>query len=352
VSLGGSKLASASFPVRYGTATLLVLAAAVMRVGLSLLINRPVSAPLFLMAVIYTTWLGGLRLGIYASLISGLVLDFYFAQPQIGSLTTYDHLVRFAMLVAEGTLVSWLINKLRIASDELIASREELRGLSERQRTERDAELKKIAREIHDELGQDLTSLKLDIHLLKRNAERSADERERVLSTGFDEVSERVDATIEKVRRISSEMRPSILDDFGLVAALDWQVKEFARKTAIECEFKYDSESIELDPDANTAIFRIVQEALTNIARHAQATKASVSMFQAKENLCLRIEDDGRGIEPIMLKGRRSLGLLGMRERARLIDAELTITGTSHPSGTLVELTAPIAAADRKENGR
>src|SRR6185503_5968935 len=109
----------------------------------------------------------------------------------------------------------------------------------------------------------------LDIHLLKKQVESVNPGLADQLATGFDEVSERVDQTIEKVRGISSELRPSILDDFGLVAALEWQVKNFSKKSGIASEFKFDSESLALDDDANTAVFRIVQEALTNIARHA-----------------------------------------------------------------------------------
>src|SRR4029078_8597775 len=127
-------------------------------------------------------------LGLYVSLLSGVVISFFFAQPDVGSLTPYDHIIRAGLFFAEGVLVSWLVNKLRLASDELEESREELRELTRHQRTQRDDELKKISREIHDELGEALTSLKLDIHMLKRS------EGAGEISQGLDEVSNKVDA--------------------------------------------------------------------------------------------------------------------------------------------------------------
>ena len=339
MSLGRSELIDASPWLRYGIATALVLGAALIRVGLSLVFTRPwISAPLFLLAVIISTWTGGLRLGIYSSVLSGLVLDYFFVQPLIGSLSVFDRIVRVALFLGEGSLISWLIERLRRASDAMTASREELRKLSERQRTERDAELKAISREIHDELGQALTGLKLDIHFLRLNAiTQEVGSQDDVILTGLDELSRQVDSTITTVRRISSELRPSILDDFGLVAALDWLIKDFDRKSGIRCTFTSDSETVALEAEVTTALFRITQEALTNVARHAGASSASVSIKSRNGRTMLRIEDVGRGIDTEDIIGPESLGILGMRERARLIGANFQI-GRSESGRTLVEL--------------
>jgi len=335
MSIYRSRLAGASWLLRYGMGSCFVAAAAVLRLGLTAFVTRPLSAPLFLSVIIFCVWTGGFRLGLYVSLLSGVVISFFFAQPDVGSLTPYDHIIRAGLFFAEGVLVSWLVNKLRLASDELEESREELRELTRHQRTQRDDELKKISREIHDELGEALTSLKLDIHMLKRS------EGAGEISQGLDEVSNKVDATIGKVRRISSEMRPSILDDFGLVAALEWQATEYSKRTGLKCSFVYDSENVSLDNDSNTAVFRIFQEALTNITRHAKANEVSVSLTHDNGDICLLIKDDGIGIERTDLRGVGSLGLLGMRERARLISADIDIREAGENGGTVVKLTVP-----------
>jgi signal transduction histidine kinase len=343
MSIYRSRLADTSPFLGYGVATALIAAAAFLRVGMSAFVTRPLSAPLFLTVIIFCVWSGGFRLGLYASLVSGLVISYFFAQPAVGSLTPYDHVIRAGLFLAEGALVSWLMNKLRLASDELEDSREELRELTTYQRTQRDDELKKISREIHDELGEALTSLKLDIHMLKRSVQTGQDAEQTFgISKGLDDVSTKVDATIEKVRRISSEMRPSILDDFGLVAALDWQTTDYARRTGLKCSFVYDSENVSLDSDSNTAVFRIFQEALTNVTRHANASEVSVSLTHDNGDICLLVKDDGVGIKPTAIKGTRSLGLLGMRERARLISADIDIHPASEKGGTVVRLTVPL----------
>jgi signal transduction histidine kinase len=343
MSIYRSKLANASWLLRYGIGTSLVAAAAFLRVGMTAFVTRPLSAPLFLSVIIFCVWTGGFRLGLYVSFLSGAVISYFFAQPAVGSLTPYDHVIRAGLFFAEGALVSWLMNKLRRASDELEQSREDLRDLSQRQQSERDAELKKIALEIHDELGEALTGLKLNIHFLKKMSMTEGSEEN--VEAGFDEVSNAVDKTIEKVRRISSELRPSILDDFGLVAALEWQVKEFSKKSGIICDFRSDSESIDFASDANTAVFRIVQEALTNIARHSGADKASVRIVRKNGDLWVEVEDNGKGIDPSTVVGPGSLGLLGMRERARSINGQLSVRPRQPLRGTTVELRLPLTTA-------
>jgi signal transduction histidine kinase len=149
-----------------------------------------------------------------------------------------------------------------------------------------------------------------------------------------------VDSTIDVVRRISAELRPSILDDLGLAAAVEWQTQQFQARTGIRCSYEYSPGHIELDEERATAVFRIFQEALTNVLRHAQATRIDVSLEEDDEVL-LRIQDNGRGILESERTGLQSLGLLGMRERADLIGGSLEIMGIQGV-GTTVVLRVPL----------
>ncbi len=345
---GRSALVDANPLVRYGVSIALLLAAALARLGLGLIVNRPLSAPLFLAAIILSTWLGGVRLGIFASIVAAATLDYFFAQPLVGVLELRDHLVRFLLFSIEGSLLSWLVDRLRVTSEEMVASREELRELAEQQRSVRDAEQKRIAREIHDELGQALTSLKLGIHLLKRNISNGNGVEDK-LTSEIDDLSKQVDSTIGTVRRIATELRPSVLDDFGLVAAIEWQTKEFGSRSGIDCIFSSNVDEIELESDASTAVFRILQEALTNIGRHADATQVHVRFEHSNGDLQLTVDDNGRGIDRERTKKNRSLGLLGMRERARLLEGEVSISSSKN-GGTQVRLVAPVKLAAHQEN--
>jgi signal transduction histidine kinase len=149
-----------------------------------------------------------------------------------------------------------------------------------------------------------------------------------------------VDTTIDVVRRISAELRPSILDDLGLAAAVEWQAQQFQTRTGITCSYACSISHIELDAEQSTAVFRIFQEALTNVLRHAKATRIDVSIGEEEEELVLRVRDNGRGILESERTGLRSLGLLGMKERADLMGGSIEITGF-HGTGTVVVLRVP-----------
>ncbi len=342
IQFGRSTLVDASPLLRYGVASAFLLAATLMRIGMALIVNRPLSAPLFLAAIMLSTWLGGLRLGVFASVVAAATLDYFFAQPITGVLELRDHLLRFFLFSVEGALLSWLINKLRLASEEIIVSREELRELAEQQRLIRETEQKRIAREIHDELGQALTGLKLRIHLLKgRAGAKDIDQPDPALDGQLEEFAKEIDVTIGTVRRIATELRPSVLDDFGLVAAIEWQTNDFAERSGIDCMFRSNVDEIDIDPDASTGVFRILQEALTNILRHADATQVRVNFARHNDEIELTIEDNGRGIAPKASKQHRSLGLLGMKERTRLLGGEITFS-TPKGGGTLVKLRVPV----------
>ena len=323
--------------------TVVLIAAAVGLTSLLwLVVDRPVSAPIFMGAIVVSTLLGGFRAGFFASVVGGLAFDYFFIQPFYEIGFARDDIFRWIFFVMEGSFVSWITEKLRVATEELASSREELRALSQHQQTLREEEQKRIARDIHDELGQMLTGLKLDIHLMRKKVDVV---NGNGMSAALDDLSAHVDSTIGSVRRIASEIRPSILDDFGLIAALEWQASEFERKAGVKCSFTSAIEGVEIDAEAGAAVFRIVQEALTNVARHADATKVEVSVSTLGDELCLNIKDNGRGIELDRLSKKRSLGIIGMRERARLIGAILQIRARSI-GGTTVELAVPIDARE------
>lgn len=322
----------------YVAALLLIAAAVGLTSILWLVVDRPVSAPIFMAAIVLATLIGGLRVGIFASVVGGIVFDYYFVQPFYEITFARDDVFRWVFFVGEGAFVSWITEKLQTSNEKLQQSREELRDLSRHQQTLREEEQKRIARDIHDELGQMLTGLKLDIHLLRKKV---VAESANGMPTALEELSSRVDSTIGSVRRIASQIRPSILDDFGLIAALEWQAAEFERTTGVDCSFACNADDVEIQPEAGAAVFRIFQEALTNVARHADATSVNVSVAVSSDEINVDIEDDGKGIELDRLPKKRSLGIIGMRERARLIGATLEI-GPRSNGGTAVELEVPL----------
>jgi len=227
------------------------------------------------------------------------------------------------------------------AEEELLASREQLRALAGRLQAVREEERTRIAREIHDELGGALTGLKIDFSLLTRAALKIENETVRTsLLAGMDSMNESVDSTIQTVRRIAMELRPGVLDDLGLVAALEWQLKDFEKRTGIRCEFFPPEEDIGFDADLSTALFRIFQEALTNVARHSGATEVRVRLRADADSSTLEVEDNGKGIGKKKALSSKSLGLLGMRERAQMFGGRITVTGTPG-TGTKVTVEIP-----------
>ena len=213
---------------------------------------------------------------------------------------------------------------------------EKLRGLSTRLQSVREEERASIAREIHDDLGQRLTGLKMDLSWLQKRLQPNQGELRQKTQV----MSRLIDATVKSVRRLSTELRPRILDDFGLIAALEWQAQEFQNKTGIPCRFKSDLTEIRLPQDQSVAVFRIFQETLTNVARHARAGRVEALLRRNARSLTLTIKDNGRGISPDEISRSKSLGLLGMRERALLFGWDLTLQGNPD-KGTTVTLKIP-----------
>lgn len=223
------------------------------------------------------------------------------------------------------------------AEERLRRSEEQLRRLAGHLISVREEERRHIAREIHDELGQVLTGLKMDVTWLARRL----NDDQRLLLEKTDSMSRLIDAAFVTVRRIATGLRPEVLDNMGLVAAVDWQAKEFQKRTGIRCRVELPPESVKLDLNASTTAFRIFQEILTNVARHARATRVDICLGVSKDRLTLEVADNGVGISEGEVDGKKSLGLLGMRERALLVGGEVNISGAPG-QGTRVTMSLPI----------
>jgi two-component system, NarL family, sensor histidine kinase UhpB len=226
----------------------------------------------------------------------------------------------------------------KTAERELIDSRAQLRELSAYLQDVREAERTRISRELHDELGQNLTALRLGLDWAHRHLPPGQDR----LAARLVRLRELSEATVRSLQTIASELRPGILDDLGLVPAIEWLVESFGERTGIAIHASVDVDDGGCSHDARTAIFRILQEALTNACRHADAKSITVDLRTADEAIELAVADDGRGIA-VMPPGRRkprSLGLLGMHERANMVGGRLSVT--SEPGrGTVVSLRIP-----------
>jgi PAS domain S-box-containing protein len=228
------------------------------------------------------------------------------------------------------------ITKRKRAEEELQGSLKQLRELAARLQSVREEERAMVAREIHDELGQALTAIKIDLaSLIPRLGADQKEELEKAES-----ILKLVDQTILSVRRIATELRPGILDDLGLVAAVEWAAEEFEVRTGTRIHLDLPDDDIVIDPERATAIFRIFQETLTNVTRHAEATQVDVRLGREDGYIVLEVRDNGRGIGEEQLSAGGSLGILGMRERALLLGGALTISGAPG-KGTLVTLRIP-----------
>jgi signal transduction histidine kinase len=211
-----------------------------------------------------------------------------------------------------------------------------LRELAAHVESVREEERSGIARELHDELGQALTAVKLDLSWAVRHQEKDPSAvREKLLS-----LVSLTESTIKTVQRLSSQLRPGLLDDLGLVAALEWLAAEFQRRSEVECLVSLDEE-IELDAARSTALFRICQESLTNVSRHARATSVRISLHASNSNVVLSVVDNGKGISADETAHRGSFGIIGMTERARALGGHVAIDGAPG-EGTRVEVTLPL----------
>jgi PAS domain S-box-containing protein len=231
------------------------------------------------------------------------------------------------------------ITERRQAADALARSREQLRDFAGRLRSAREKERTLIAREIHDDLGQTLTALKMDLHAVAGAvtvAERAGVESKTRALVAL------VDALIDRVRTLATDLRPPVLDRLGLSAAVAWAAREFTRRTGIHCELDLPEQPIPIDADRATDLFRILQEALTNIVRYADATVVDIHLRTTPGEIVFEIHDNGRGISASAVAAPGSFGVLGMRERALAWGGELGI-GTAPQGGTAVIVCLPLA---------
>ncbi|HSB45285.1 MAG TPA: PAS domain-containing sensor histidine kinase, partial [Nitrospira sp.] len=249
---------------------------------------------------------------------------------------------RTAELLTANKLMKKMLDEGKRSEEKLLKSRERLRNLSGRLQSMLEEERMRISREIHDELGQALTALKLDLSLIRR----------RLTSDGLDEPSAKVheiersvNGIIRTVRKISTELRPGILDELGVAAAIEWMVKDFQKRTGITCKVSLQEMEKISDPVRSTAIFRITQEALTNVMRHAAASKVKVNLEKKDNTLVLEVIDNGIGIMEERIFDSKSFGLIGIRERVLLLGGEAVISG-KQGEGTMVRVTLPMGKGE------
>ena len=215
-----------------------------------------------------------------------------------------------------------------------MANPDELRELIDHQARIREDERKRIAREIHDELGQYLLALRIDVSLLKDDSNNEKELRvERV-----NKILEHVDATVKSVRQIINNLRPAVLD-LGLVAALEWKAQKFERQNAIWCEFHTEDDNLSLDEASSTALFRMLQEALTNIVKHAKATQVKIHLLTEDDKLIMHITDNGVGFPKVRNRQNKTFGLAGIRERIAMLNGDFRIK--SSDNGTTLSFVIP-----------
>ena len=253
---------------------------------------------------------------------------------------------RTLLLSVEKIELDGQICLLHVANDVTDRKRAEdsLRALSGRMNRAREEEGRRIAREIHDELGGALTGLKWDLEKINKalnstsNGSHVPDVLQRIST-----MTTTIETTINTVRRIASELRPGVLDDLGLVAAIEWQVEQFQLRSGLKCHWTNNADEIDLTRERATTVFRILQEILTNVLRHANASNLYVKLDRNGEYFELEVKDDGQGITENERKNSRSLGLLGMKERALLVGGEVKIKG-SQGAGTCVLVRVPLGS--------
>jgi signal transduction histidine kinase len=300
----------------------------------------------YLIPISIVVWYNGKYYGVFIALLSSII--WYYVDTQGGrgyaseAIGYWNALMRFGFFM----IVVYLIDKLRIfnieleekvkvrtsdltaeiierkkAEDELKKITDKLRLLAKRMHIIREEESTTIAREIHDEFGQALTAIKIDIAWLsKRYSNDSA------LVDSLFTISNTIDDTIKTVRRISTRLRPRLLDELGLISAIEWQVKEFQARTGIKVDLLVPGENINLTPVVSSALFRIFQEAITNVARHSKAANLVVEINENNRKLNMTIRDNGTGLPQDYMNKDHSLGIIGMLERAGSIGGKVELT--------------------------
>ncbi|MDP4282374.1 MAG: GAF domain-containing protein [Bacteroidota bacterium] len=238
-------------------------------------------------------------------------------------------------------LVGEDVTRKKIIDEEIKQSREQLKRYAAHLQSIREEERIILSRDLHDNLGQILTALRMDIYRISKKLDNNENKEIQSMAEDSKEMLHLVDLTLDTVRRISRDMRPRILDELGLIPAIQWQIDEFIKYSGIPCAFKTNIQNLSLSEENSIGVFRILQEALTNITRHSKATKAAVKIAKNKEAVRLVIDDNGIGISEEKLNNKNSLGLLSMSERASLFGGNLSIRGTKG-KGTQITLIIPV----------
>jgi two-component system sensor histidine kinase UhpB len=239
------------------------------------------------------------------------------------------------------------ISERRRWESELMESRERLQELTAHLQDIREEERSRIAREIHDELGQALTALNMDLHWLRK---RLPEDQPALLDKSQTMV-QLIAGTVQSVRRICSELRPGILDDFGLAAAIEWQAEEFSKRTGIDCDIVAEPADLVLDENLSITIFRILQEALTNVARHAEATHVEIVLSDDSGMFEMRVCDNGKGLLRQGARKPKSFGLIGIRERVREYSGHFKVSSREN-GGTCVEVRIPTGTVGAQINDK
>jgi PAS domain S-box-containing protein len=234
------------------------------------------------------------------------------------------------------TVIMRDVSERKRVQEKLTRSHDQLRQLSAALQTIREEERTHIARELHDDLGQILASLRMDLALLQQEDGTSSDSLR--LMAGMEQ---NLLTAIASLRRIATNLRPRALDEGGLYFALKGLCEDFVERYNIPSTLLADEAELRLDDTASTAIFRIVQEALTNIARHAEASSVTMNLFRSNSELLITIRDDGRGIRPEDMEKAESLGLIGMRERVWAMKGEISVS-SDEPPGTRIDIVLPV----------
>lgn len=240
--------------------------------------------------------------------------------------------VGFAMVTSD-------LTERRQLEDDFARANERLRALASHVNSATEREKGRLSREIHDVLGQELTGLKMDAAWIARRLGRP--EQQDVVLQRLREMTKQIDGCVQTVRRIATGLRPGVLDDLGLLAAIDWQTREFETRSGISVVLSLPEEDLSMDQDRVTSLFRILQEVLTNIARHAGARTVQVSVREERGQLTLEMRDDGCGITELEATNPQSLGILGIRERVTLLGGILSIRGDTG-AGTSVSVRIPV----------
>jgi signal transduction histidine kinase len=228
------------------------------------------------------------------------------------------------------------INRLN-ARNTILQSREELRNLTQRLHKIREEERMKISREIHDDLGQRLTAMKMDLSWINKHIPKN----NQNLVQRLEAMISLTDSTLDITRKIALELRPAILDDLGLIPAIEWELQQFAKRTNCSYTVNLRKANVRMDRDRTIIIFRILQEALTNIIRHAHATHVDVRLTNDKNKAHLSVNDNGIGIDFTKLTDQDSLGIMSMRERAGAMGGTISIRNGKE-GGTVVSLELPM----------